>query len=90
MQLNKQNVVGKGKFGLVTLAWDRVNEREVAIKVIEKKYMEEEQNVMVLNEIEILKKVSHPNVVELFEVVENKDNYFIGVKVNSHGVYRRR
>jgi calcium/calmodulin-dependent protein kinase I len=47
----------------------------VAIKVIAKRKLTEEDKVGLQNEIDILKQVDHPNIVKLFDIYED-DKYF--------------
>ena len=38
-----------------------------AVKIINKKYLADEERAKLTNEIEILKKLDHPNILKLYE-----------------------
>ena len=68
-KINK--VIGKGAFGTVFKAFELCSGRRVAIKQIK---MDENNKNLVLKEIEVLKKVEHPNIVKYFNFLK-EDNY---------------
>lgn len=66
-------VLGKGAFGKVYKAIDKMNaELEVAIKVLNKDKMTKKDLKHVMDEVDMLKKVDHPNIVEYFETYETE------------------
>ncbi len=66
-------VIGDGTFGTVTKAVDLRTEGEVvAIKKMKKKFLSWEE-CMQLREIKSLKKLAHPNIVKLKEVIRVND-----------------
>jgi 5'-AMP-activated protein kinase, catalytic alpha subunit len=71
--------LGKGTFGKVklathTLTGEKVNKSlclsiQVAVKILEKDKIKDKKDVeRITREIKILKKVRHPNVIQLYEV----------------------
>eukprot|EP00005_Dracoamoeba_jomungandri_P012224 CAMPEP_0174267920 /NCGR_PEP_ID=MMETSP0439-20130205/35429_1 /TAXON_ID=0 /ORGANISM="Stereomyxa ramosa, Strain Chinc5" /LENGTH=292 /DNA_ID=CAMNT_0015355737 /DNA_START=74 /DNA_END=952 /DNA_ORIENTATION=+ len=60
--------LGSGNFSKVYLGKHKATGTEYAIKVVDKKQVDSEKLV---TEIEILKKVSHPNIIALFEVYDS-------------------
>ena len=74
-----EKVIGKGAFGKVFLGSAVLSQDEtVAIKSIDKSVMSNEiVKKRILQEILILKKLNHKNVVRLLEVFENKKNMFL-------------
>lgn len=66
--------LGRGAFSVVKRAVNRKTNEEVAIKFIEKKYVDKQDLIFVAREIDILKKVNHPNVLKLIEVFELDDS----------------
>lgn len=62
--------IGKGNFAKVKLARHVLTGREVAIKVIDKKSMNPTSLTKLFREVRIMKMLHHPNVVQLFEVIE--------------------
>jgi protein kinase len=71
------NLVGDGTYGLVYLALNQETREKVAIKTMKRKYHSWAE-VMDLREVKSLKKLNHPNVVKLKEVIrENNRLYFV-------------
>jgi len=66
--------IGWGAFGKVLLAKHRLTGKRVAIKQIDKKFMNDEFNKnKVIQEVFILQKISHSNIIRLLEVFEDGD-----------------
>ena len=61
--------LGEGTFGKVKLAFNTENQRQYAIKVLDKgKIQQQNMGLQIKKEISIMKMVKHANVVELIEV----------------------
>ena len=69
--------VGNGKFGLIKLGINKKTNQKVAIKIMSKKDMTTQDLELVRTEIEILKICQHPNIIQLYEVFENLDYFYI-------------
>lgn len=69
--------LGKGAFGKVKKAVKRSNGEERAVKMIDKLSLDSSERVRLKYEINILKNLSHPNIVRLYEVYENKSSIFL-------------
>ena len=67
-------MLGKGNFAKVHLAQRKSDGRNFAIKTIAKtKIFETPRNTQsVYNEINVLRRMDHPNIIKLFEVYENE------------------
>lgn len=64
-------VMGKGAFGKVNLAVHRLSEKFVALKSINKQFLNEEASKRkVMQEFNILRRTRHKNVVRLYESFE--------------------
>lgn len=64
--------LGEGSFGKVRLARHRLTQEYVAIKIMNKeRILECEEIRRVTREVAILKTISHPNVVKLYEIMED-------------------
>ncbi len=69
--------VGDGTYGSVVKAVNKKTGEVVAIKKMKKKFYSWEE-CMALREIKSLRKLNHPNIVKLKEVIwVNDDLYFI-------------
>ena len=54
-------------------------QNQVAIKVMKRSKMSEQDAELVKLEIEIMKIAQHPNIIRLLDVFENMDTIFIGI-----------
>ena len=65
-------LIGKGAFGKVTLGVHILTGKQVAIKTIEKSFMKDDfSKRKVFQEVYLLKKIRHSNVIRLLEVFES-------------------
>ncbi|CAD8153913.1 unnamed protein product [Paramecium octaurelia] len=70
-------VLGVGSFGKVIAAKMRSNPmKQYAIKIIEKKKVKGREDILA-NEIFILQKLDHPNIIKFHEVYQNRMNFYI-------------
>lgn len=71
--------LGRGCFATVFKATRRVDNRSVAVKIIEKKRLDEETAILLENELTILRAVSqHPGIVTLLDHIETVTHmYFV-------------
>ena len=68
-------LIGKGAFGKVTLGIHKLSGKQVAIKTVDKSLMKDDyQRKKVLQEVHLLKKVRHNNVIRLLEVFESPNH----------------
>lgn len=64
--------LGSGTFGKVRIGTHTITGEKVAIKILEKDRIKDKGDVeRVTREINILKKVRHPNVIQLYEVSQS-------------------
>ena len=84
--------LGNGKFGLVRLGIHKQTGRKVAIKIMTKKDMSNQDLELVKTEIDILKIGQHPNIIRLYDVFENIDFIYISIDLflKSYGILFRR
>ena len=79
-------MIGKGAFGKVYLGVHLLTGKYVAIKSIENQYMKDESSKRkVFQEVLILKKTIHKNIIRLLEVFENKKYLFMVFEYASQG-----
>ncbi len=59
--------IGRGAYGEVRKCLHKETKALRAVKIINKKYLEKEEKQKLLNEIDVLKMLDHPNILKLFE-----------------------
>lgn len=73
-----KRLIGQGGMADVYLAYDEIMGREVAIKVLRTKLASDPQTlVRFIREASAARKLSHPNVVEIYDVGESGDLHYI-------------
>ncbi|CAD5219082.1 unnamed protein product [Bursaphelenchus okinawaensis] len=78
--------LGEGTYGKVSLAYDHKTEKEVAVKLIKKSAIENKQDLIrIRREIRIMSMLKHPNIIQIFEVFENKDKIILVMEYASGG-----
>ena len=70
--------LGKGAFGEVYLTSKQGSQEKFATKKIDKKYAQNPKAKKYIdNEIKILKEIDHKNIIKLYDVKENNQNYYL-------------
>lgn len=71
--------LGEGAFAKVKVATHIHTQEKVAIKILDKtKMVDDEDDIKrVQKEINILKKLRHKNIIQLYEIMESKRNLYI-------------
>ena len=70
--------LGEGTFGKVRKGSHILTGEQVAVKVLEKGRIKDSNDLdRISREIKILKRVKHPNIVQLYEIVENDDELYL-------------
>lgn len=66
--------LGEGAFGVCKLCQHKQLGTKVAIKAYAKKSLKKEENIMAIHkEIHILSQLEHPNISELYEVIDTEE-----------------
>ena len=72
-----KGILGKGTFSKVKLGINRITNEKVAIKIIDKKSTLSENNYdRIKREVSILKSSEHPNIIKIFDIKEDSNNYY--------------
>ena len=74
---NLQGKIGEGKYACVHKAVHKASERIVAVKILEKENLNSNEFNMIQNELDILKICQHPNIVKLYDVIEDSEKLHI-------------
>eukprot|EP00005_Dracoamoeba_jomungandri_P006449 CAMPEP_0174261642 /NCGR_PEP_ID=MMETSP0439-20130205/11689_1 /TAXON_ID=0 /ORGANISM="Stereomyxa ramosa, Strain Chinc5" /LENGTH=312 /DNA_ID=CAMNT_0015346149 /DNA_START=62 /DNA_END=1000 /DNA_ORIENTATION=+ len=70
--------LGRGAFSVVRLGINKKSREKVAIKIIDRNDVGKDYEKNLQMEVEILRKVNHPNIISLHEMVECEDKlYFV-------------
>ena len=70
--------IGEGTFSKVKLGIHIPTGEKVAIKILEKSKIEDNEDLQCINrEISFLKNLSHPNIISIYETIETKDSFYI-------------
>mmetsp|Transcript_2606 Transcript_2606/g.3461 ORF Transcript_2606/g.3461 Transcript_2606/m.3461 type:complete len:374 (+) Transcript_2606:75-1196(+) len=77
--------IGEGSFGQVRLGIHKDTNQKHAIKIINKLSLAKNQKEMVNREVEILRLISHSNVVQLVNVYENSSFVYIVMELMEGG-----
>ncbi|KAL6463192.1 hypothetical protein MHYP_G00275830 [Metynnis hypsauchen] len=77
--------IGKGNFAKVKLARHVLTGREVAIKIIDKTQLNPTSLQKLFREVRIMKALHHPNIVQLFEVIETEKTLYLVMEYASGG-----
>ena len=68
----KLKLIGRGSYGSVYKVQNKNTDTIRAMKTLQKYNSNEEE---IINEISILKKLDHPNIIKIFEFYSNSDSY---------------
>ncbi|KAA0151558.1 hypothetical protein FNF27_06151 [Cafeteria roenbergensis] len=81
-----RQTLGEGTFGRVKYAINEETSTEVAIKILDKhKIQQQNMGAQIKKEISIMKMVRHPNVVKLHEVLASRTKIFIVLELVTGG-----
>ncbi|TNV86765.1 hypothetical protein FGO68_gene6602 [Halteria grandinella] len=78
--------IGEGTFGKVKLGTHHLTGEKVAIKILEKDRITDVSDVeRVAREIHILKLIRHPNIIQLYEIIETPKQLYLIMEYASGG-----
>ncbi|KAM5125402.1 serine/threonine-protein kinase SIK2-like [Mantella aurantiaca] len=80
-----ERTLGKGNFAVVKLARHRVTNTQVAIKIIDKTRLDRTNLEKIYREIQIMKRLRHPNIIRLYQVMETRDMIYIVTEYAKNG-----
>lgn len=69
--------ISLGAYGEVRKCLNKETKALRAVKIINKKFLEEEEKKKLLGEISILKQMDHPNILKLYEFFQDAKRYFL-------------
>ena len=77
--------IGEGNFGKVKLSILNATNEKYAIKIIDKKLLKTQTKSSLYNEIEIISKLKHPNIIHVEKILEDDNNYYIIMEYCDNG-----
>ena len=77
--------IGEGNFGKVKLSVLNDTQQQYAIKILDKKKLKAQTKTSSLNEIEIISKLKHPNIINVEKILEDENNYYIIMEYCENG-----
>lgn len=78
-------VLGSGAFGEVRLCLHKDTQTQRAVKVLRKNLLDDKEMDMLKNEISILKSMDHPNIVKMYEFLEDEKRIYIVTEICKGG-----
>jgi serine/threonine protein kinase len=76
-----ERLLGVGGMGMVYRAWDPELQRPVAIKLVRPEHANERSKARMLGEARALARVSHPNVIGVYDVGEHAGEIFLATEL---------
>lgn len=80
-----ERTIGKGMFAIVKLATHTVTKSKVAVKIVDKTQLNQENLEKIFREIRIMKQLHHPHIVRLYQVMETDKMLYMVTEYASAG-----
>ncbi|CAH0712794.1 unnamed protein product, partial [Brenthis ino] len=80
-----EKTIGTGNFAVVKLATHTITKSKVAIKIIDKSRLDEDNLKKTFREIAIMKKLRHPHIVRLYQVMESTHTLYLVTEYAPNG-----
>ena len=77
--------IGEGNFGKVKLGVSKLSGEKFAIKIINKDQIKIKMKNKIFRENEVITKFNHINVIFVFEIIEDLENYYIVMEYCKRG-----
>ena len=81
-----KGIIGRGTFSVVKLGENKDTKEKVAIKVMQKnKIVNKDDFIRINRELDILKSLSHPNVIKIYKILEDSKKFYIIMEYCENG-----
>uniref|UniRef100_A0A673ZP34 non-specific serine/threonine protein kinase n=1 Tax=Salmo trutta TaxID=8032 RepID=A0A673ZP34_SALTR len=80
-----ERTIGKGNFAVVKLATHIITKAKVAIKIVDKTQLDDENLKKIFREVQIMKMLRHPHIIRLYQVMENEKMIYLVTEYASGG-----
>uniref|UniRef100_A0A7I4Z686 Serine/threonine-protein kinase kin-29 n=1 Tax=Haemonchus contortus TaxID=6289 RepID=A0A7I4Z686_HAECO len=77
--------IGRGNFATVRLARHEIAKTKVALKIVDRTALDEENLIRLEREMQILTRVNHPHIVKLYEIMRTESFIYIVTQYCSGG-----
>jgi serine/threonine protein kinase len=71
------HLMPRGAFSVVKEGIRKASGKKYAVKCISKKLIDKKELSLLEREIDIMKKLQHPNIIQLMEVIDSPDTLFL-------------
>ncbi|XP_048836956.1 LOW QUALITY PROTEIN: serine/threonine-protein kinase SIK3 homolog [Brienomyrus brachyistius] len=80
-----ERTIGKGNFAVVKLATHMITKAKVAIKIVDKTQLDDENLKKIFREVQIMKMLRHPHIIRLYQVMETERIIYLVTEYASGG-----
>ncbi|XP_051719916.1 serine/threonine-protein kinase SIK3 homolog isoform X2 [Ctenopharyngodon idella] len=80
-----ERTIGKGNFAVVKLATHMITKAKVAIKIVDKTQLDDENLKKIFREVQIMKMLRHPHIIRLYQVMETERLIYLVTEYASGG-----
>ncbi|XP_077421841.1 serine/threonine-protein kinase SIK3 homolog isoform X2 [Vanacampus margaritifer] len=80
-----ERTIGKGNFAVVKLATHIITKAKVAIKIVDKTQLDDENLKKIFREVQIMKLLKHPHIIRLYQVMETERMIYMVTEYASGG-----
>ncbi|XP_048193125.1 sperm motility kinase Z-like [Perognathus longimembris pacificus] len=75
------HTIGSGTFGHVKKACHHLTDKEVAVKILQTR----DYPILVENEVDIVKSLSHPHLIRVYQVIQEEEHTYLGIEMATKG-----
>ncbi|XP_046718600.1 serine/threonine-protein kinase SIK3 homolog isoform X1 [Silurus meridionalis] len=80
-----ERTIGKGNFAVVKLATHVITKAKVAIKIVDKTQLDDDNLKKIFREVQIMKMLRHPHIIRLYQVMETERMIYLVTEYASGG-----
>jgi hypothetical protein len=78
-------ILGKGSFATVKLAKNKATGLKCAVKIVDRTQLKPEDEIGLRQEVDIMKSLSHPHIVQLLDFFEEDKTYYLVMELMEGG-----
>ncbi|XP_071957572.1 serine/threonine-protein kinase SIK3-like isoform X2 [Antedon mediterranea] len=80
-----ERTIGRGNFAVVKLATHVITKAKVAIKIIDKTQLDDENKRKIEREVQVMKLLRHPHIIRLYQVMQTERMMYLVTEYASGG-----